>query len=128
MGTGAGTILPPGGTGTALAALPVAGLRLPAAVVESLNRLGLRHIGDLYDLPRAPLAARFGAVLARRLDQALGRVPEPIGSQGTVAPHRVRLAFADTILRLEDLSAALRRPPPRLFRRPAGTDREGGVW
>jgi protein ImuB len=50
---------PPGGTQTAVAALPVAGLRLDADTLKLLRRLGLRRIGQLYDLPRAALERRF---------------------------------------------------------------------
>ena len=56
-------------------------LRLPVDVVEGLYGLGLRHVGDLLNVPRAPLTARFGDVITRRLDQALGGLtltrPEP---------------------------------------------------
>ncbi len=66
----------------ALAQLPVEGLRLEAQSVVLLKRLGLRRIGQLYDIPRASLERRFpsidaaGAVL-KRLDQALGLAEEP---------------------------------------------------
>jgi protein ImuB len=58
--------------------LPIEGLRLPPAVVETLNRLGLYRIGDLTPLSRNELKARFGAALLQRLDQALGKQPEII--------------------------------------------------
>ena len=48
---------PPRGHRQALAALPVEGLRLDAPIVETFLKLGLRRIGDLYPLPRAPLGA-----------------------------------------------------------------------
>jgi nucleotidyltransferase/DNA polymerase involved in DNA repair len=48
-------------------------LRLQPALVASLGRVGLKTIGCIASLPRAPLAARFGAGLMQRLDQALGR-------------------------------------------------------
>ena len=49
----------------AIAALPIAGLRLELEIAASLSRLGLRRIGDLYPLPRATVVARFGDVVAR---------------------------------------------------------------
>lgn len=61
-----------------LANLPVAALRLEQVVTENLKRLGLKSIRQLYDLPRAPLAARFSKRLNERLDQMLGRAPEPL--------------------------------------------------
>lgn len=108
-GTGAAIIVPPGETRHALVALPVAGLRLPPATVEGLNRVGLRRIGDLLGLPRAPLAARFGETVVKRLDEALGRSDEPISPRRPTPPLRARLAFAEPIGRAEDIGAAARR-------------------
>jgi protein ImuB len=51
---------PSHGQRAALAALPVEGLRVAAPILETFLKLGLRRIGDLYPLPRAPLARRFG--------------------------------------------------------------------
>ena len=90
-----------------IASLPVAGLRLTPEVASSLSRLGLRRIGDLYSLPRAPFAARFGEETARRLDQALGRVSEPISPRRYVAPFRSRLAFAEPIGHADDITRGL---------------------
>ncbi len=92
-----------------LAPLPVAGLRLPAAVVDGMARVGLRRIGDLYAVPRAPLAARFGDAVVRRLDQALGRVREPLSPRRPPPAHHVRLAFADPIGHADQIAAALGR-------------------
>lgn len=58
--------------------LPIAALRLPPAIIDTLHRLGLECIGDLQPLPRDELKARFGASLLQRLDQALGKQPEVI--------------------------------------------------
>ncbi|MGB7661029.1 MAG: DNA polymerase Y family protein, partial [Pseudolabrys sp.] len=55
-----------------LAPLPLSALRLPPATVASLARVGLKRIGDIVDLPRAPLTARFGPDVLRQLDRALG--------------------------------------------------------
>lgn len=76
-------IAPAGETRLRLAPLPVEGLRLEAETVRLLKRLGLRRIGELYDLPRDSLARRFrskdeaGRVLTR-LDCALGVKSEPL--------------------------------------------------
>ncbi|MFI5015482.1 MAG: DUF6504 family protein [Hyphomicrobiales bacterium] len=71
-------ILPSGEEGDAIAALPIEALRLAAATRNTLRRLGFKRIGALLDKPRAPFAARFETELLRRLDQALGRAPEPL--------------------------------------------------
>ena len=46
--------------------------------MDTLSRLGLRHIGDLTGQPRAALAQQFGKTLVEHLDKALGSQPEPI--------------------------------------------------
>jgi len=101
-------IVPPGGAEAAVAPLSVAALRLPATVVEGLARVGLRRLGDLLGLPRAPLAARFGDVLLDRLDQALGAADEPLSPRRPVAPLRARLPFVEPIGRAEDVALATR--------------------
>src|SRR5258707_3325056 len=73
---------PLGGQRDALAKLPVEGLRLAAPILETFYRLGLRRIGDLYAMPLAPLARRFGDPPLTRLDQAL------VLSEETIEPRR----------------------------------------
>jgi protein ImuB len=104
---GAGGVVPAGGAEEALAALPVAALRLEAAAVAGLERVGLRRIGDLYRQPRAPLAARFGPAVTRRLDQALGRVREPVSPRRPPGVHEARRAFAEPIADSASVRAVL---------------------
>src|SRR5262245_63363007 len=61
-----------------LAPLPLCALRLPPATVAGLARVGLKRIGDITGLPRAPLTARFGSEMLRQLDRALGHEQEPL--------------------------------------------------
>ena len=103
------SIVPGNGFRRALAPLPIAGLRLDAGSVEGLERVGLRRIGDLIDMARAPLAARFGDALIRRLDQALGTRAETLSPRVPVPTLLARLAFAEPISRAEDIHAAIRR-------------------
>src|SRR5262249_56079231 len=77
-----------------LAPLPLAALRLPEGTVAALTRVGLKRIADILDLPRAPLAARFGADLLRQLDRALGREDEPLTPRLPVAPYLPDKSFA----------------------------------
>lgn len=72
------TIVAAGDTLRALMPLPVAALRLAPDALGAARRFGLDRIGDLIPLPRGPLARRLGLPAVERLDQALGRVPEPI--------------------------------------------------
>ncbi len=90
-------VVAPGQQEVPLAPLPVAALRLPARTTDLLWGLGLKTVGAVADLPRAPLAARFGAVLLRRLDQAWGREEEPVSPLAPVVPARARLVLAEPI-------------------------------
>jgi protein ImuB len=72
------TVVPAGEAAAALHSLPIVALRLPHNTAEGLARFGFERIGQLMETPRAPLALRFGRLLSRRLDEALGRVFEPI--------------------------------------------------
>ncbi|MGR3701180.1 MAG: Y-family DNA polymerase [Paracoccaceae bacterium] len=103
-----------GQTHSAIARLPVAALRLDAATVAELTRLGLRHIGDLTGQPRAALARRFGKGLVLRLDQALGSAPEPISPARPDTAFATRLSLPDPVGLTEDMLAALDRLLPRL--------------
>lgn len=72
------TLLPPGTETQAIADLPLAALRVEPEALLSAARFGLERIGDLYPMPRGPLAKRLGLATVRRLDQARGMVAEPI--------------------------------------------------
>jgi protein ImuB len=72
------TVLPSGQEAEALTDLPVEALRLSPETATTLRRLGCKTVGALLDKPRAPFAARFPAELLRRLDQAFGRIDEPL--------------------------------------------------
>lgn len=99
-----------------LAGLPVAALRLPRETAELLDTFGLRRIGDLYDRPRAPLTARFGGDVVRRLDQALGIEDEPISPLSPVQPYIVEQRFAEPIGREEDVLGTIEQLVHQLAR------------
>ncbi|KAF0676512.1 Y-family DNA polymerase [Profundibacterium mesophilum] len=113
----AGRIAPPGGTAAAIAALPVAALRLDPETVSALSRLGLRRVRDLSAQPRGALARRFGHALIRRLDQALGIEPEPVSPSRPGGHFAVRLTLPDPIGLESDLLAAIDRLLPPLCAR-----------
>lgn len=71
-------IVSSGGEATAIERLPIAGLRLTADTVQTLQRLGIQCVGQLDQLPRAGLATRLGQTLLDRWDQALGNKAEGI--------------------------------------------------
>ncbi len=97
-----------------LAPLPLAALRLPDETVAALARVGLKRIGDILDLPRAPLTARFGADLLRQLDRALGREDEPLTPRLPVARYVAEKSFLEPIAREEDVLASVERLAARL--------------
>ncbi len=115
-------VIPPGGVRAALGPLPVAALRLTEAITQDLRRLGLRQVASLYPLPRAPLAPRFGEIVARRLDQALGLVEEPISPNRPTEPRQERQGLAEPIGTAEAIAHVLGRLTERLCRR---LEREG---
>ena len=111
------TIVPPGTTATALTPLPIRALRLPDDTVTTLHRLGLTRIGQLMAAPRAPLTRRFGTTPLRRLDQALGKVFEPIVPLDPPELISRRLPFPEPLLTAEALSAAIARLARSVCRR-----------
>ncbi|MBV9553580.1 MAG: DNA polymerase Y family protein, partial [Alphaproteobacteria bacterium] len=102
-------VVAPGAAREALAPLPAAALRLDAALVQGLHRVGLRCVGEIMAMPRDALAHRFGETMTRRLDQALGDWPEPLSPLGEVPSRRVRLSFAEPIADPADLARAAER-------------------
>ncbi|WP_425994717.1 Y-family DNA polymerase [Afipia sp. DC4300-2b1] len=90
-------VIPPGASAAAIMPLPIAALRLPIDMVDSLRRLGFDRISDLMEKPRAPLALRFGPELGRRLDHATGERAEPIDPIRPPDVVEVRRGFAEPI-------------------------------
>jgi protein ImuB len=101
---GDGTIAPPGGQGALLAPLPPAALRLDPESAAQIERLGLRRVSQLMEIPRAPLGRRFGAQTLMRLDQALGRAAEALSFRRPPTPWVARLAFFEPISAPEDMA------------------------
>ena len=104
--------------GTTLHPLPVAALRLSESTALVLRRLGLKTVGDLAGVPRVSLARRFARHDPTdnpliRLDQAMGRLPEPISPPDPPARFRVQARLPEPVQdathHLPDLAAALCR-------------------
>jgi protein ImuB len=102
------TLAPEDGAREALAALPVAALRLSSKATQLLNRFGLRTVGSLAGLPRAALARRFRDADAlnvlTRLDQALGLLTEPLTPVTAPTNYRVSRVFAEPMTSMETLA------------------------
>ena len=108
------TIVPPGGAREALAPLPLAALRLAPEVVALLAQVGLKHIADLLQRPRATLAARFGTELILRLDQALGVDEESITPRQPLPRYVAEQRFAEPIALERDVLGTIQRLGDRL--------------
>jgi hypothetical protein len=63
--------------------LPIESLRLEPQTVSLLHQLGIKTNEQLWQLPRAELAMRFGDAIHRRIDQASGRQNEPLVARQT---------------------------------------------
>lgn len=101
-------ILAPGNLRKAMVDLPVAALRLEPSLVEGLEAVGLKRVGDIIDMPRQNLTKRFGTSIAHRLDQALGVDEEPICPQSPLVPYRARRALGEPIVTEEAVSQGIR--------------------
>jgi len=97
-------VVPPGASSKAVLDLPIAALRLPRNMVEELRVLGFERIGELAGKPRAPLILRFGPELGRRLDQAMGRLSQPIDPVRSPDLIEVRRNFAEPIAAAETIA------------------------
>ena len=102
-------LAPPGPAAIAALAepLPLAALHLEASVVDALAQAGLRRIGDVTIRPRAPIAARFGQALFRRLDGVLGLHRSAIAPTFPVAPFMAERRFASAVARIEGVEATI---------------------
>ena len=107
-------ICPPGEQASALAELATPALRIGEPAVELLKRLGIDRIGQLSALPRAPLVRRFGAATVLRLDQALGRIAEPLDPVIPPESIAVQQRFAEPIASAEAIEHWLGTLTPRL--------------
>lgn len=88
----------PGSHRKAIILLPIAALRVEEDVTDGLRKLGFDRIEQLIGTPRGPLAKRFGHTLHRRLDQALGHIPEPIDPIFPEEQPRARRGFMEPLL------------------------------
>ena len=104
------------GLAASLPPLPVAALRLDSDTVRTLDRLGLKTIGALIDLPRLALARRFrgAADVVDALDRALGRKPEPLSAAPADPPPRALLKLEEPATHPEAATQALERLIPDL--------------
>ncbi|MEO1584333.1 MAG: DNA polymerase Y family protein [Planctomycetota bacterium] len=111
------SIIGPSELGPALEPLPLGALGLADADLAPLASLGIERIGQLLDLPRAALPARFGAGVLLALDRALGHAmesilpiedPEPVRAHRTLEGPTDRVEAVEGIVREQLASIASR--------------------
>jgi protein ImuB len=112
-------IVPQGKIGDALAPLPVEALRLDGDIARLLKRLGLKRIGQLYDVPRVSLERRFHSretaeAVLFRLDQALGKREEPRIPLLPAPDYTARLPFPEPLITHDGIVAGLDHLAERL--------------
>jgi len=99
-----------------LAPLPVAALHLDADTNRTLERLGLKTVGALMELPRLALVRRFRGAenVVDALDRLTGRKPEPLTAAPTDPPPRALIRLEEPATHPEAASQALERLIPGL--------------
>jgi protein ImuB len=136
-----GAICGPDDLGQALAPLPVVALRLPQDTVRLLERLGLRTVGALADVPRTGLMRRFAGVAEAvnplvLLDRALGRSADPLDAPAEAGQLIARVRMAEPVIDplpwldglAEDLAAHLARTEQGARRLRLTIYRVDGEW
>jgi protein ImuB len=103
------SIVSPGRCSEAIASLPVASLRLPAAVISSLHDVGIERVAHIASKPRASLKLRFGGDVLLRFDQALGSAQEALTSLVPPEVPRAELRFAEPVGDPEDLKRIINK-------------------
>jgi protein ImuB len=92
-----------------LSRLPVESLRIDPLVTMRLQELGIENCGQLFRLPRQTLPCRFGNALLKRVDQALGALPEVLLPVRLFTPVAASMEFEAEIESLEIIRLALKR-------------------
>lgn len=100
---GGGVICGPEDVEVAVAPLPVAALRIDAEADRLLQRLGLKTLGRLMEVPRVSLMRRFDRMTADMnplvlLDRALGRVGDPLNAPEDVPRWMARVRLPEPVI------------------------------
>ena len=97
--------------------LPASALRLNPDTVRTLERLGLKTVGALLDMPRLALARRFkDEDVVGALDRMFGKTAEPLTAAPADPPPRATLRLEEPATHPEAASQALERLIPGLVR------------
>lgn len=100
-------IVPPHRQMDAMLLLPPAALQLEAALLARLDKLGLKTICQLLQLPRSALLRRFGQVLLDRIDACSGQRMESWEPVFPPVKYQERLASLEPIITRTGVEMAL---------------------
>ena len=109
----------------ALGQLPVERSGLPPEVAQSLRRMGLRQLHQVFALPRAALGKRAGTDTLQHLDRLTGALATPLEYFQPAASFEARIEFNYEVQSSQSLLFPLRRLTADLAAYLAG--RDGGV-
>jgi protein ImuB len=109
-----GAIAPSDEEAVFIAPLPAEALNLDPITTHALRRAGLKTVGQVAPRDRAELTARFGAGMVFTLDNALGRVEQPISPRIPPPDYSVEHQFAEPIVTQDAALAVLKALAPRL--------------
>jgi len=104
---GNGGVVEPGMESQRVAPLPLAALEIEESLLLSLSRLGLKHIGDVANHPRAPLVARFGQAFMGKLDRIHGHIIGPISPRRPLPAYIAERNFAEPIGHEDDIHRSI---------------------
>ena len=91
----------------ALRRVPLALARIPD--VALLVSMGLRALGEVFDLPRAGLARRCGEAFVESLDRILGTIADPLPRYRPPDRFEARIEFDAELRSMESLQFPLKR-------------------
>lgn len=89
--------------------LPVAALRIDLDALRALGEVGVATIGQLRNVSRNDLTARFGDAVLRRIDQLDGVIHEGVSGQSPEERFEVFHEFDGPITRSEIVETVVRR-------------------
>lgn len=98
---------------------PVSTLPVDPLVIQRLERLGIRTLGELRRFPEPSLVAQFGEDGRNALAWSMARRIDPVRPWHRPRPIRVSLEFPNPVGLIETLHSALDRLTERALSRPA---------
>lgn len=102
-------IIDPASQLDAISSLPPQALRLDAAVIEKMHKLGLYQIKNFIHMPPSVLRRRFGQSTLDQIGRALGYVYEPFTAIQPPEPYQERLPCLEPIRTAAGIEIAIEK-------------------